>query len=137
MQKVIDIIGEKNYGKKMLFHDDDCVNYILFKNAKSFKYINIYGIFYYTNQESITHSKRPFQTCFDIIHFFNFLDEFCADEDEKEKIAIRLVNEWDFKITDGLNEENTLFAKKLIDKLLNYKCIKEEIKEKVKEKCKL
>ena len=65
------------------------------------------------------------------------MDEFLGDEDEKEKIAIRLVNEWDFKITDGLNEENTLFAKKLIDKLLNYKCIKEEIKEKVREKCKL
>lgn len=137
MKKSIDIFGKERYEKKVLFHDDDCVNCIVFQNAKSFKFINIYGIFYYTNQESITHSKRPFQTCFDIIHFFNFLDEFCGDDDEKEKIAIRLVNEWDFKITDGLNEENTLFAKKVIDKLLNYKCIKEEIKEKVREKCKL
>ena len=136
MQKVIDIIGEKNYGKKMLFHDDDCVNYILFKNAKSFKYINIYGIFYYTNQESITHSKRPFQTCFDIINYFNFLFDH-SDEDEKDNIAIRFTNEWDFKVTDGLNEDNTTYAKNVIKKFMECKDIKEEIKNKIRNKCKL
>ena len=136
MQKVIDIIGEKNYGKKMLFHDDDCVNYILFKNAKSFKYINIYGIFYYTNQESITHSKRPFQTCFDIINYFNFLFDY-SDEDEKDNIAIRFTNEWDFKVTDGLNEDNTTYAKNVIKKFMECKDIKEEIKNKIRNKCKL
>ena len=136
MQKVIEIIGEKNYGKKMLFHDDDCVNYILFKNAKSFKYINIYGIFYYTNQESITHSKRPFQTCFDIINYFNFLFDY-SDKDEKDNIAIRFTNEWDFKVTDGLNEENTTYAKNVIKKFIECKDIKEEIKNKIKSKCKL
>ena len=136
MQKVIDIIGEKNYGKKMLFHDDDCVNYILFKNAKSFKYINIYGIFYYTNQESITHSKRPFQTCFDIINYFNFLFDY-SDEDEKDNIAIRFTNEWDFKVTDGLNEDNTIYAKNVIKKFMECKDIKEEIKNKIRNKCKL
>ena len=136
MQKVIDIIGEKNYAKKMLFHDDDCVNYILFKNAKSFKYINIYGIFYYTNQESITHSKRPFQTCFDIINYFNFLFDH-SDEDEKDNIAIRFTNEWDFKVTDGLNEDNTIYAKNVIKKFMECKDIKEEIKNKIRNKCKL
>ena len=136
MQKVIDIIGEKNYAKKMLFHDDDCVNYILFKNAKSFKYINIYGIFYYTNQESITHSKRPFQTCFDIINYFNFLFDH-SDEDEKDNIAIRFTNEWDFKVTDGLNEDNTTYAKNVIKKFMECKDIKEEIKHKIRNKCKL
>ena len=136
MQKVIEIIGEKNYGKKMLFHDDDCVNYILFKNAKSFKYINIYGIFYYTNQESITHSKRPFQTCFDIINYFNFLFDY-SDEDEKDNIAIRFTNEWDFKVTDGLNEDNTAYAKNVIKKFMECKDIKEEIKNKIRNKCKL
>ena len=136
MQKVINIIGEENYGKKMLYHDDDCCNYILFKNAKSFKYINIYGIFYYTNQESITHSKRPYQTCFDIINYFNFLFEH-SDEDEKDNIAIRFTNEWDFKVTDGLNEENTNYAKNVIKKFMECKDIKNEIKDKIKNICKI
>lgn len=135
MKKSINIFGKERYEQKILFHDDDCVNCIVFQNAKSLKFINLYGIYYYTNQESITHSRRPFQTCKDIIYFFNFLDEFCG-EDEKEKIAIRLMNEWGFKVTDGLNEENTIFAKKVIEKLLSYKCIKEEIKKKVREICK-
>ena len=134
MQKVIDIIGETNYGKKMLFHDDDCVNFIAFKNAKSFKYINVYGIFYYTNQESITHSKRPFQTCFDIINYFNFLFDH-SDKEEKENIAIRFTNEWDFKVTDGLNEDNNNYAKNVIKKYLECKDIKDEIKDKIKNKC--
>jgi len=134
MQKVINIIGEENYGKKMLFHDDDCCNYILFKNAKSFKYINIYGIFYYTNQESITHSKRPFQTCFDIINYFNFLFDH-SDDDEKDNIAIRFTNEWDFKVTDGLNEDNTNYAKTVIKKFMECKAVKDEIKENIKNKC--
>ncbi len=136
VRKSIEIFGKKRYEEKVLFHDDDCINCVILHNAKSFKFLNIYGIFYYTNQESITHSKRPFQICHDILYFFNFLDEF-LDEDEKEKIAIRLMNEWDFRITEGLNEENTSFAKNLIGKLMNYKIIKENIKEKVKEVCKL
>ena len=136
MQKVIKIIGAENYGKKMLFHDDDCVNFILFKNAQSFKYINVYGIFYYTNQESITHSKRPFQTCFDILNYFNFLFDF-SDDDEKDNIAIRFMNEWDFKVTDGLNKENTTYAESIIKKFMECKAIKEGIKEKIKEKCKI
>ena len=136
VKKCIDIFGKERYKEKVLFHDDDCINCVILHNAKSFKFLNIYGIFYYTNQESITHSKRPFQICHDILYFFNFLDEF-LDEDEKEKIAIRLMNEWDFRITEGLNEENTAFAKKLIERLMNYKTIKETIKEKMKEICKL
>lgn len=136
MKKCIDIIGKERYEQKVLYHDDDCVVDVLLQNAQSFKYINIYGIFYYTNQESITHSKRPLQTCHDILFFINFLYEF-SDEEQKEKIAIRLMNEWDYKITDGLDEKNISFAKKVIEKLMECKLIKLEIKEKVKEKCKL
>ena len=136
MKKSINIIGKEIYEQKVLYHDDDCVNCICLQNAKSFKFINIYGIFYFTNLESITHSKRPFQICHDILFFFNFLDEFYA-QDEKENIAIRLMNEWDFRITEGLNEENSNFAKKLIGKLMSYDSIKDEIKNKVKEICKV
>ena len=136
VKKCIDIFGKERYKEKVLFHDDDSINCVILHNTKSFKFLNIYGIFYYTNQESITHSKRPFQICHDILYFFNFLDEFLG-EDEKEKIAIRLMNEWDFRVTEGLNEENTAFAKKLIERLMNYKTIKETIKENMKEICKL
>ena len=134
VKKCIDLFGKERYEQKVLFHDDDCVNCVIFHNANSFKFINVYGIFYFTNQESITHSKRPFQTCYDILFFFNFLNDFC-DDDEKEKIAIRLINEWDYKITDGLNEENITFAKKVIEKIMDNKFIKEEIIKRIKEEC--
>lgn len=136
VKKCINIIGKERYNEKVLYHDDDCVNFIILQNAKTFKFINVYGIFYYTNQESITHSKRPFQTCHDIFFFFNFLNKFCFD-DEKEKIAIRLMNEWDFRITDGLNEQNIDYAKKIIGTLMDCKLIKEEIKKKLKDKCEM
>lgn len=135
IKKSIEMLGEK-IEDKVLYHDDDCVNYILLQNAKSLKFINIYGIFYYTNQESITHSKRPIQTCHDILYFFNFINEYSSEE-EKENLAIRLMNEWDFRITDGLNDENISFAKEVIGKLMKCKLINEKIKEKVKQKCRL
>ena len=134
MKKAINIFGKERYEQKVLFHDDDCVNYVVLQNAKSLKFINIYGIYYYTNQESITHSKRPFQICHDILYFFDFLND-VSTEEEKENIAIRLMNEWDFRITDGLNDENKSFAKHVIEKLVKCKIIKGEIKEKIKEKC--
>ena len=134
MKKCIEIIGKERYEQKVLYHDDECTIDILLLNAKSFKFINVYGIFYYTNQESITHSKRPFQTCFDILFFINFLYEFSTDE-QKEKIAIRLMNEWDCKVTDGLDEKNTSFAKEVIKKLMDCQLINSNIKQKIKEKC--
>lgn len=136
VKKSINIFGKKRYEEKVLFHDDDCINCVILHNAQTFKFLNIYGIFYYTNQESITHCKRPFQICHDIFFFFHFLDEFLPEE-EKEKIAIRLVNEWNFRVTEGLNKENISFGKQIIEKLLNYKSIKDEIKRKIQEKCKL
>ena len=122
MKKAINIFGKDRYEQKVLFHDDDCVNYVVLQNAKSLKFINIYGIYYYTNQESITHSKRPFQICHDILYFFDFLND-VSTEEEKENIAIRL------------NDENKSFAKHVIEKLIKCKIIKGEIKEKIKEKC--
>jgi glycosyltransferase involved in cell wall biosynthesis len=134
MKKCIEIIGKERYEQKVLYHDDECTIDILLQNAQSFKFINVYGIFYYTNQESITHSKRPFQTCFDILFFINFLYEFSTDE-QKEKIGIRLMNEWDCKVTDGLDEKNTSFAKEVIKKLMDCELINSNIKQKIKEKC--
>ena len=136
MKKSIEIFGKENYEQKVLLHDDDCVICILFQNAKSLKFLNIYGIYYYTNQESITHYKRPFQICHDILFFFDFLDKYYA-QDKKEDIAIRLLNEWDERMAEGLNEENINYAKQIIDKLMGNNSIKEEIKEKIRQKCKL
>ena len=135
MKKSINIIGKERYEQKVLFHDDDCVNYILFKNIQTFKFINIFGIFYYTNQESVTHSKRPFQTCFDVLFFFNFLMEFSQD-DEKENIGLLFLDNWNYKVTDGLNDTNSSFAKDIIKKFLESHYIKDETKEKIKGKCK-
>ena len=45
------------------------------------------------------------------------------------------MNEWDFKVTDGLDEKNTSFAKEVIKKLMDCELINSNIKEKIKEKC--
>ena len=58
-----------------------------------------------------------------------------SDKEEKENIAIRFTNEWDFKVTDGLNDDNSNYAKNVIKKYLECKDIKDEIKDKIKNKC--
>ena len=60
-----------------------------------------------------------------------------SDDDEKDNIGIRFTNEWDYKVTDGLNEDNITYAKSIIKKFIECKSVKDEIKEKIREKCKL
>ena len=55
-KETLNKLGESIYNKNLNFGEDRIVNFILFQVAKTFKYINLYGIIYYNNSLSIYNS---------------------------------------------------------------------------------
>ena len=75
-RKALDTLGEELYTQKIFYGDDRIVNFILFKVANSFKFIEEYGIIYYSTKNSILNSNKKRRNCHDelinIQNIFNF-----------------------------------------------------------------
>ena len=56
--KALDLLGEKIYKSFHNYGEDRIVNFVLFKVANSFKFIEEYGIIYYYNPLSVCNSFK-------------------------------------------------------------------------------
>ena len=83
MRKALYTIGKNIYQQKMSYGDDRLINFILFRIANSFKFIQEYGIIYYYTNNSIVHSNktiRKIRNCNDelinLMNIFKFTKNF-------------------------------------------------------------
>lgn len=127
----IKVVGPNIYEQKINYGDDRIINFILFKLAESFKYINEYGIIYRYNNNSITHSSTFINNCKDELVNIWSIYNYTKNTKESEIIAFEIVFRWDTIIFPGLNYNNYKSLKKLINKLLLNKYICDEYKLKL------
>ena len=122
-RKALDVLGEETYTKKIFYGDDRIVNFVLFRVAKSFKYIKEYGIIYYSTPNSIFNSKNLIRNCHD--ELINILTMFNLTKNSNHAIfaAFELRYRWNRIINPGLNEENKKYAKLLIKNIVLCKYI--------------
>ena len=125
------IVGSYIYRQKINYGDDRIINFILFKLANSFKYINEYGIIYKLNNNSITHFNSFINNCKDELINIMSLYNYTKNTKESDIVAFEIIFRWNHIIFPGLNINNYQCMKKLINKLLLNKYIRNEYKEKL------
>ena len=133
--KSFNYIGKKYLNEKIIIENDVIILFALFKNAKSFQYINELGYYYFVNnKDSITNTKYGKAKANDILHsiFYNikFLFEVAKDSYFDKYFSI-------FKLEQGykrykiyfkyMNSEYSLI-KDVLNQFLNSKYISEEKK---------
>ena len=122
--KALHLLGKVVYEEKVFYGDDRIVNFILFRIANSFKYIREYGIIYYMNPNSIFNSNNAIRNCHDeLINIMNIFN-FTKNSSDSEIAAFEIKSRWKFLIRPGLNEENTKYARNLINQIINCKYIR-------------
>ena len=124
-KKTLDKIGEHIYSQYLNFGEDRIVNFVLFRVAKSFKYINEYGIIYYYNKLSVYNSYNKELILHDeLINLFNIYN-FTKNTIYLNILSYEIFFRWKSIILPGLNKENKKDIKYLINLLLKSKYIGE------------
>ena len=99
-------IGRKIYNIKLNYGDDRLINFVLFKVAKSFKFIREFGIVYNQNNVSITHINLTQSNCQDELTNIFFMYNFTKNSNETELAAFEIFKRFNKIIYPGLNDQN-------------------------------
>lgn len=131
-KKSIQYLGDLIFTEKINYGEDRIVNFILFKIANSFKFIEEYGFIYYNNPSSITNSLNNITKCHD--ELINIMSIFNVTKNsyESQIVIYELNYRWNFTILPGLNDENKKYARNLMIQILNSKYITEIDKNAIK-----
>ena len=130
--KALNILGEKIYERYHNFGEDRIVNFVLFRIAKSFKYIEEYGILYLNNSLSICNSyKKELLASDELFNIMSILN-FTKNTSYLSIPAYEIKHRWKHIIKPGLNEDNKKILKYIINILLISKHIKKNEKNKLK-----
>ena len=117
-------IGPKIYTIKLNYGDDRLINFVLFKVAKSFKYIKEFGYIYNQNNLSVTHINLTNNNCRDELTNIFFMYNFTKNTPETEIAAFEIVHRWNKIINPGLNDtKNKKYLEKMVDIMLRDKFI--------------
>lgn len=129
--KSFNYIGEKYINEKIFHENDVLLLFAIFRNAKSFQYIDEIGYYYFrSNNDSITNSKYNIKYANQIMHsiFINikFLYENTNDNYiDKYFCIFKLIQGYKrYKIfSKYLNNNELIFIEKILNILLNSKYI--------------
>ena len=130
--QALNILGKNIYLEYHNYGEDRIVNFVLFKYAKSFKFIKEYGISYLYNPYSICNSYNKEQISHDELINIMSIFNFTKDSINVNIVVYELKYRWKNVIMPGLNDNNKRFVKFMIDLLLKNKYITEKDKKKLK-----
>ena len=133
IRKVLEYLGDWIYKEKVNYGDDRIINFVLFKIAYSFKFIEEFGLIYYENNAfSISNSLTNISRCHD--ELINIMSIFNITKNTNDiSIVIYELNfRWDWIIIPGLNKKNKEYAKKLLIQIINTKLLSKNEKIKIK-----
>ena len=123
-RKSLKLLGDWIYKEKVNYGDDRIVNFVLFKIANSFKFVDELGIvYYYNNPLSISHSLTNISRCHDELINIMSIFNITKNTYEINIVIYELRFRWDWIIIPGLNRQNKEYAQKLLNQIINSKFI--------------
>lgn len=103
--KALNILGEHVYTKNLCYGEDRIVNFFLFKVADSFKFIEIYGIIYNYNRNSITNSNNIIKNCNDELINIMAIYNYIKNSKEVEISIYEIIHRWNSILYPGLKDK--------------------------------
>ena len=130
-KRSINQIGKEIYSKFILRGEDFIMTFVLFRIAKSFKFIGKYGIFRYKSFTTATFQSSRKLYLLSRIIYLDIIIKFTEDN-YKDKLYVVYFAEIFLKILsielDDINYEDKIYFKNVLDKLLNNKYIDNKYK---------
>ena len=125
-------IGKWIFEEKVNYCDDRIINFVLFRIANSFKFIEEYGlIYYYKNPSSSTNRLNDIEKCHDELINIMSLFNLTKNSGESEIVLYEINFRWKWIIRPGLNEENKRYARNIFHQILKCRYINYQNKIKI------
>ena len=129
--QALNILGKNIYSQYHNYGEDRIVNFVLFKYAKSFKFIEEYGIVYLYNPFSLCNSYNKESITYDELINILSIYNFTKNSKNLNIVVYELNYRWKNIIKPGLNDNNKNFTKYIINLLLKNKYIIKKDKKKL------
>ena len=123
LKKTLEVIGKKIYKQKINYGDDRLINFLLFKIAKSFKFIKKFGYIYNFNNVSITHINKTYNNCHDELFNIEHIYKYTRFTNESEVVIYELFHRFKKILEPGLNAKNLEYLYNLIRHIIKNKYI--------------
>ena len=130
---VLKIIGEENYEKYIISHDNSILNFIMYREANNVREYRKFGHFKFIDDESILSRKiNNSQICYEYLTYFDTVYEFSENElMDKYYAAIDFISRY-HEIKYKLEKSNKEFALFVTKKYLGCKYIKSSLIKRIK-----
>ena len=128
-KEAVNLLGKERYRVYNAFNEDQIALFAICNIAKSYKYIRKYGIFH-----TIAHPSALGRAKIEHVHKMEifFIEEiFDLSKNENKKYGLFMALSFNFK---NLDENNKLYLKVVLKKILECLYIEEKLKEELRNK---
>ena len=130
-KKAIIELGFDRYKKFVSWAEDTSVNIIIFNIAKSFLFINIYGIVHLWNISTASYYQPIKIKFFGLLFLLDVLFDFSKSKDKIYSVDLAYEIKRRFKVKKFINDSNIIFFRNIVRKIANSRYIKSKNKQKI------
>ena len=124
-------LGYERYSTYNCWTEDMSIVFVLFNIAKSYIFLNIFGIFRIKAKTTATHKLSNIHKFLSYIFYLEILFDFSKNDKENKNYVAQYALSFSFNRINKLDEKNKIYFKSIIKKLIESKLISEEYKLKI------
>ena len=136
-KKAIHKLGEKRYSIYNCWTEDVSIVFIIFNFAKSYIFLNIYGIFHLLSKTTTSYTIQNNHRIFCEIFLLDIIFDFSRNNKEYKKFAVYKALNIRINNFNILSLNNKIYLKSILKKLINCKYINNEDKQLITKKYKI
>ena len=129
-------LGKDRYSVYNCWTEDMTIVFVLFNTAKSYIFLNLFGIFRLKSDSTTTHKLGNLHKFLSFIYYLDVLFDFSKNDYETKSYIVQYALTFSLKRISKLDKKYKKYFKSIINKILNCRFISKENKNKVKMKFK-
>ena len=133
-KKAVYRLGYKRYSTYNCWTEDLSIVFVLFNTAKSYIFLNIFGIFRFKGKTTTTHKLSNIHKLLSYIFYLDILFDFSWNDMETKNYIAQYALRFSSKRIKKLDINSNLYFKSIIKKLIECQFISKESKKQIKEK---
>ena len=133
-KKTLDKMGKERYSTYNCWTEDMSIVFALFNTAKSYIFLNLFGIFRLKANTTTTHKLDGTHKFLSRIFYLNILFDFSQNNSEAKSYVVQYALGFSKRRINNLEIKSKIHFNSIIKKLLKCPFISKEYKNKIKEK---
>ena len=133
-KKAVNRLGYKRYSTYNCWTEDMSIVFVLFNTAKSYIFLNVFGIFRIKAKTTTTHKLPNIHKFLSYIFYLGILFDFSKNDIKTKSYIVEYAKSFSYNRINKLDDKNKFYFKSIIKKIIESPFISKENKIKIKQK---